>query len=306
MKYTVQAAARATGVTEHRLRTWERRYGVPTPARSATGRRLYNDDDLVVIRLMARLVEAGIPASEAAAAALDGARETAPSAPPAPRHPAIDLMLGWARAFDAASLENELRAALLRDGHAAALNNVVLPFLHDLGREWESAQLTVACEHFASEIVRRVLYSSSPVGQQQDPDAPTLVLACPSGEQHDLGALALWLLLQPEPINVIYLGSDVPTQELLATCELLRPEAVCLIATIGTAVPGMWLTARRVVEARIPTRVFVGGAAIAREATPEIAMGDRLPASIADAAIWLVEQVTATAARNGHPEKLPR
>ncbi|MCA9849313.1 MAG: MerR family transcriptional regulator, partial [Dehalococcoidia bacterium] len=34
MRYTVRAAARATGVTEGRLRTWERRYGIPKPGRS--------------------------------------------------------------------------------------------------------------------------------------------------------------------------------------------------------------------------------------------------------------------------------
>ena len=31
MKYTVQAASKATGVSSARLRTWERRYGVPPP-----------------------------------------------------------------------------------------------------------------------------------------------------------------------------------------------------------------------------------------------------------------------------------
>ncbi|MBM3140053.1 MAG: MerR family transcriptional regulator, partial [Chloroflexi bacterium] len=69
MRYTVKAAARATGVSESRLRTWERRYGIPKPARSETGRRLYDDGDLRVIRRMAALVGAGLPAAQAAEAA---------------------------------------------------------------------------------------------------------------------------------------------------------------------------------------------------------------------------------------------
>jgi MerR family transcriptional regulator, light-induced transcriptional regulator len=59
VNYTVKAAARATGMSESRLRTWERRYGIPSPGRSATGRRRYNDDDLALIRRMAALVHVG-------------------------------------------------------------------------------------------------------------------------------------------------------------------------------------------------------------------------------------------------------
>ncbi|MDA0302289.1 MAG: MerR family transcriptional regulator, partial [Chloroflexi bacterium] len=68
MEYTVRAAALATGVSEDRLRTWERRYGVPEPPRTKTGRRLYGEGDLAVIRRMAALVDSGLSAASAAAA----------------------------------------------------------------------------------------------------------------------------------------------------------------------------------------------------------------------------------------------
>ena len=58
MKYSVQAAAKAAGVTQGRIRTWERRFGVPAPARSETGRRLYTEQEIELIRRMARLIDA--------------------------------------------------------------------------------------------------------------------------------------------------------------------------------------------------------------------------------------------------------
>ena len=70
MNYTVLAASKATGINSSRLRTWERRYGIPRPNRSNTGRRLYDEDDLLLIRRMMALVNAGLPASEAAKSAL--------------------------------------------------------------------------------------------------------------------------------------------------------------------------------------------------------------------------------------------
>lgn len=78
MSYSVRAAALATGVSGDRLRTWERRYGVPAPVRATNGRRLYDDGDLAVIRRMAMLVESGWSAVSAAAAVRE---ETALPAP---------------------------------------------------------------------------------------------------------------------------------------------------------------------------------------------------------------------------------
>src|SRR5579871_2274340 len=69
MQYTVKATARATGAAESRLRTWERRYNVPRPARTDSGRRMYNEDDVTAIRRMAAFIESGLPAAEAARAA---------------------------------------------------------------------------------------------------------------------------------------------------------------------------------------------------------------------------------------------
>ena len=42
------AAARSLGVSEARLRNWERRYGVPCPARSESGRRLYSEAEMAM------------------------------------------------------------------------------------------------------------------------------------------------------------------------------------------------------------------------------------------------------------------
>ncbi|MEI8360046.1 MAG: MerR family transcriptional regulator, partial [Deltaproteobacteria bacterium] len=76
MQYTVRAAALATGFSGDRIRTWERRYGVPSPARSSTGRRLYEESDLAIIRRMAALVDSGLSAVSAAKAVHEEAAQS--------------------------------------------------------------------------------------------------------------------------------------------------------------------------------------------------------------------------------------
>jgi DNA-binding transcriptional MerR regulator len=68
VEYNPKAASAATGVSASTLRSWERRYGLPAPKRSKSGRRLYADTDIAVIQRMASLLETGMAASQAAKA----------------------------------------------------------------------------------------------------------------------------------------------------------------------------------------------------------------------------------------------
>jgi len=94
MQYSIKAAAMATGVTEGRLRTWERRYGIPQPNRSASGHRKFNDEDLYVIRRMAALIDSGMGAAEAADAASNESGEERPEpVTPQRANPLVDLFV---------------------------------------------------------------------------------------------------------------------------------------------------------------------------------------------------------------------
>ena len=288
MQYTVQAAARATGVSEHRIRTWERRHGVPAPARSPKGRRLYNDDDLRVIRVMARLIDSGIPADEAARAAVSSGRIELPAADESAAQPAaspiVETLLDAVRAFDGQRLEQQLRRAFAESSNEEAIDGVVMPLLHEVGEGWARAEIGVACEHFTSEIVRRILVSRVDERRPVSPGAPVLVLGCAVGEHHDLGMLALWLLLLDWDLNLVVLGADVPEAEMVAACKAVDADAACLVATTATAVSSMWLIARRLARLQRPRHVFVGGPGLDRQTESGIRAGEILPPSIPDAA----------------------
>ena len=48
-RYRIQSVAEMTGVSAATLRAWERRYGVPTPSRTASAYRLYGDEDVALV-----------------------------------------------------------------------------------------------------------------------------------------------------------------------------------------------------------------------------------------------------------------
>jgi DNA-binding transcriptional MerR regulator/methylmalonyl-CoA mutase cobalamin-binding subunit len=289
MQYTVKAAARATGVSEARLRTWERRYGVPKPQRSPTGRRLYEEADIAVIRRMATLVGEGLSAAQAAAAALasDDAVRVVPEAP-APLHPlAVEIAEAAAR-YAEADLRRPLAAAVAELGWATAIDEVIFPALREIGDRWERADVTPAHEHFASQLARAEIVAALHKLDPLDPGQPSVLLACPAGEEHELGVLAIALLLGQSGVRVTQLGANVPTTNLIEAAQATEPAAIGLAATSSTSLPTLGLAARAVIHTRLDATLFVGGPALRDRSLTESIPGVLLPHTVPAAAEVLI------------------
>jgi MerR family transcriptional regulator, light-induced transcriptional regulator len=61
---SISAAERATGISKHTLRIWERRYGFPQPLRNASGRRVYPPEQIQRLREIKRLRDSGFRPSK--------------------------------------------------------------------------------------------------------------------------------------------------------------------------------------------------------------------------------------------------
>lgn len=303
MQYTVQAAARATGVSESRLRTWERRYGVPSPGRSATGRRLYEESDLAVIRRMAALVQAGVAAAQAAQAVATeraGAIDL-PQAEPSAEHPLVPRVVEAAAAFDEAAAVELIREAATALGWSRAVDEVVFPGMVGVGLAWQRGDISITNEHFVSELVRRELLATLAAVPAAEEGRGLTLIACPEDERHDLGAAALWLALRQRRLPVLYLGADVPPGELVVAARLVEPAAICLVATAPTSVPAAVVAGRALISARQPAQLFVGGPALRFEGAEELP-GVRLPISV-EAAAEVVADAIAALRKRATPEQ---
>lgn len=85
--YGIGAVAKLTGLTDHTIRVWERRYGAVVAERSASGRRIYSSADAEKLGLLKTLTDEGFAISQIAGQSVDElrslARELAASAPAA-------------------------------------------------------------------------------------------------------------------------------------------------------------------------------------------------------------------------------
>lgn len=172
----------------------------------------------------------------------------------------LDAMV---HAFDPTA-QDVLDEAITALGLGGALQQVVLPYLVTLGTQWADGSASVAQEHFASHVIRqRVAAELIPPAT---PHAwPTVVLACPPGERHDIGLLAFAALLARDGWAVRYLGADTPLPSLAASCRSLSPDLVVLAATRETLFEARASSLRRI-AAQWPLAIAGAGAraAVAR------------------------------------------
>ena len=181
-RWRIKEFAAIVGVPEATLRAWERRYELLQPERTSGGFRLYSRDDERRIRAMQAHMARGIAAAEAASLALSEAEVQV--VPPARPQVLVEALLLAAEALDATRFDALLDAAFAF-GQLTAIRDVVLPTLVEIGTRWESAEITVGHEHFASHLVERRLLGLAK-GWESGRGSLAL-LACPSGERHTLG-----------------------------------------------------------------------------------------------------------------------
>jgi len=275
--HPIGVVSRRTGLAQDVIRAWERRYGAVEPHRARDGsRRLYSTEQLERLQLLKRCVDSGWRISEVAnrtreeLEALVG-EATAQREAPAP-------VPGGKARRDLESLQSESMAAILtldRERLKAALveasvllsaqafrSELVLPLLERIGELWREGTLRPAHEHLATAIVRSFLETMR-AGHSR-PGAPRLLVTTPVGQRHELGALMAAAAADELGWQVVYLGPDLPAEEIAAAARQLDVRCVALSLVYVEAASRVLDELSRL-RAALPdsVTVLVGGRAVA-------------------------------------------
>lgn len=239
--YNTKAVARETQVPADTFRAWERRYGVPRPERTAGGHRLYSERDIAIIRWLRDRTAEGMNISQAVMLLMNSLSSTLTEQPPVPQPMPLDEprnlrqiveeVVGLLTSFDAAQAERVLSEAFAMHPFEQVLLHIVQPTMVEIGERWHRGEINVAAEHFATQFVRRKLSSLLNMFDAEASNI-TIVMACAPNELHDLGALLTSLFMVRRGWHVIYLGPQVPLNDLLETVQELAPDLVCLSASL--------------------------------------------------------------------------
>lgn len=245
--FNLKAVVRQTGIKPDTLRAWERRYGLPKPARSSGGHRLYSQHDIDTLNWLVARQQEGLSIKRAVEQwrqveaeghdPLQMVTAFAPHTSAAPSPYAAGETLkqmreDWLQAC--LSYDEQQTALILNQAFAlyppeAVAVEVLQRAAAQVGEGWYEGEVTVQQEHFCSALIVRRLEAL--VMAAPPPSRPGRILvACPPEEYHIISPLLLTFLLRRRGWQVLYLGANVPIEQLETTVTAAKPNLVIMAA----------------------------------------------------------------------------
>ena len=290
MPCPIQLASKLSGLSQHVIRIWERRYSALSPSRTCTNRRMYCDEAVKRLKLLktghriggvARLSTAEleelvkgvmvIPADPTKPIPADELAQQSHLVEPAQF---IEAAIAASKRYDCEGLRRVLLQARLQLGQRGMLHQVICPLIIQVGNNWQQGVMRPSHEHIATAVIRELLLTPVP-GSQTPVHAPELVVATPAGELHELGALIVAASARDLGWYVTYLGPNLPVEEIAACAIARHATAVALSVVFPENCPIIVEKLRRMRELLPPSmRFIVGGRASDgyRAALPDVAI----------------------------------
>ncbi len=241
-KYPIKVVSQMTGLSVHVIRAWEKRYNVVEPDRTDTNRRLYSEVDIEKLKLLNDALHLGhhiggianLSLSELKNLLSKESRSTVEiknGLSSVSSEGSLDEIFSECieaiKNYDAKKLESVLLNSSTRLTQPVLLENLVVPLVYKIGELWHSGEIRVANEHLASSVIRGFLFNLLESYSVSD-SAPVVISATPRGQDHELGALIVGVVAASSGWKVIYLGSNLPAEEIGAVVSYLNARVVAL------------------------------------------------------------------------------
>lgn len=227
--YTLREVVSQTKIPKQTLYAWERRYDIVTPKRTDSNRRLYTQEDIYRLTLLAKLVASGERIGNLVTFSIADLESMERAGRPREEGSVADY-IRTIRTFDQPSLDRMLATSFLASGPAHFVHETVFPVLREIGRLWYVGDIPAAAEHLFSASVRNLLGLAMNQGPAQSTDSRALFSTL-SGEPHELGLLAAAVAAKANGFDTTYLGPQLPPGEIAGAAQALRADIVCISVT---------------------------------------------------------------------------
>jgi len=297
--FNLKAVVQETGLKPDTLRAWERRYSLPQPGRTEGGHRLYSQFDIDLLKWLVARQEEGLSISRAVklwrqmeaegqnpltVMELSGSGG-ATAVNPFQGETLTQLRSKWVEAclaFDEVSARQISSQAFATMPIETVCYELLQKGLSEIGTGWYEGRVSVQQEHFASAIAIRQIEAL--IVTAPDPTRNgRILIACPPDELHTFSSLLMTLFLRRQGWRVVYLGADVPLDQLETAVDTIRPQLAIMNAQTLPAAANL-ADAAPLLQAEQITFSF-GGAAFVHipaliQKIPGHYLGNTLPISI--------------------------
>ncbi len=276
--YSVRAVTRLTGVNEHTLRAWERRYQAVVPDRTQTGRRCYSEVQVQRIKQLMALVRRGHAISNIAGWPDDKLDSTIAEYDPTDVHLSPDaefeereliretlrVATSSVEHFEMGRLQKQLQKARYSLSGLSFAVKFAAPLARIVGDMVQSGRMSVAQEHIITALLKaHLLNLMADMNRGGEEGRKAVMLATMEGDHHELGILIGAVILAGSGYEPVFVGANIPAVPLAEAASAWRVHAVLLGVT---ALAEVSLPASRVAymvtlgqHLREGTEIWIGG-----------------------------------------------
>ncbi|WP_070138307.1 MerR family transcriptional regulator [Crocinitomix algicola] len=225
--YSIKDLENFTQIKAHTLRIWEQRYKLLSPARTKTNIRLYTEDDLKKILNINLLYSNGLKISKIAKLSdeeiqklaienLMGADEG--------QDGNINVIIRFLIEFDEPSIIDLFSDYIAKYSIDYIFTNLLIPLLKKVGELWQVNTISVAHEHFLSNIIRRLFIVNTPELKNLSMNNGVVLLFLKEDEYHELGLLFYNYYLRTKGYKTVYVGAAMPMTDLEVLVKSVQPD----------------------------------------------------------------------------------
>jgi len=234
--FTIKDLENLSGIKAHTIRIWEQRYSFLKPSRTGTNIRFYSNDELKKLLNVALLNKYGFKISHIDRMNEGEMKEKILSLNhlEAQQERIVNTLIQNMVDLDMESFEGTLNNFIAVRGIEKMILQIIFPFLEKIGILWMTNHINPAQEHLVSNIIRQKLISGIENINNRVKINKTVLLFLPENEYHELGLLFMNYLLRNRGVNTIYLGSNIPANDVEYVVNLKKPDYLYThLTTVG-------------------------------------------------------------------------
>ncbi|MFV0249206.1 MAG: MerR family transcriptional regulator [Tenacibaculum sp.] len=211
MDFTIKDLENISGIKAHTIRIWEKRYGLFQPKRTNTNIRYYSQKSLQKLLNVVLLNKHNYKISKIASMSEEQIALTAKelSLSLASYDKAFNMLKSAVFQFDKTLFNKAYNNLLIKKTFRETFKEVFVPFIKHIGMLWQTNTITLAHEHFISNLIIQKIQTNTDKIESLTSQATkrTYVLFLPEGEIHQIGLLYLNYELTLRGGQTIYLGN---------------------------------------------------------------------------------------------------
>ncbi len=225
MLFTIKDIENLSGIKAHTIRIWEKRYSFLKPKRSDTNIRRYSNEELRIVLNIALLNKYGYKISHINKMSEEVMFDSVLSItdPEARVNITVNELIQCMLHFDAEKFESILNKSIKAKGVEETILKIIFSFLDKVGVLWLTKHINPVHERLVSNIIRQKLIAGIDSLPVKKVSLSSICLFLPQGEFHEISLLFVAYLLKKKGITIIYLGANIPVEELKTITSLKKP-----------------------------------------------------------------------------------